>query len=118
MRVTGNLGRPDTDFAGEVIERYNAEVHGFQIPMVKVVCDDGRTRYAYAKDVTEVEAPADLAYAVEYEDFSGGQWQGFTVRCLRFASALDRYNVYSRIGASRNIRIVRDAPNDGQPLCM
>lgn len=57
--VRGDLGRPDTDFTGRVIEIYAAVMHGFEVPAVKVETADGSVRYALLGDVTKVRGEDD-----------------------------------------------------------
>lgn len=55
MRVIGYLSRnnpvKDIYFSGTVIERYTVKVHGFDLPMVKVMRDCGRIAYTHASHV-------------------------------------------------------------------
>lgn len=119
MRVSGNLGRPDTEFTGEVVKNYTIKLHGVDVPMVAVLCDNGKTCYTYAKDVVEIQRTMPtLAYAVSRREFNGREWETLVSAALSFAGAHDRYSVYKRIGAGRDAQIIRDPSNDGQQLGM
>jgi hypothetical protein len=59
--VCGDLGRPDIDFTGRVVEIYAVVMQGFEVPAVKVETADGSVRYQLLGSVTLARGEDDAA---------------------------------------------------------